>query len=104
MIELKDIITILSILLANGIALATAFTRLNIRIAEIAQDQNSLRAKIDEHTYHNRVDLKEIKEAAGKDRDTSRIDYMNVMKEIASLNKNVSDLRVDIVKAMKNVK
>jgi hypothetical protein len=101
MFELKDVLTILSILIANGAVLATAFTKLNIRIAEIAQDQNALKAKMDSHIYDNKSEIKEVKDSATKDRDGQKVDTANVMKEIAVLNRNISDLRVEIVKAMK---
>ena len=44
MIELKDLISILGLLIANGIALAGVFTKLNIKITEIYRDVVSVKA------------------------------------------------------------
>jgi len=98
MLELREIIALLGVLMANGIALATAFTKLNIRIAEVVRDQLALKAKFEDHAGDNKDDIREIKAIASNDRNENRADHADIVRELAVVNKNISDLRVDIVK------
>ena len=98
MLELREIIALLGVLIANGIALATSFTRLNIRIAEVTRDQLALKAKFEDHVGDNKEDIREVKTIAANDRVENRADHADIVRELAVVNKNISDLRVDIVK------
>jgi len=104
MIDLKDIISLLGILIVNGIAIATAFTKLNIKIAENSKDILAIRADIEEHKVNNKVDLKEFKEVVLRDRLENKEDHQRVIDSISKLADLVSDLRVEIFKSIKSKK
>lgn len=106
MIEFKDLLMVISLIITNGVALATYGAKVNMKISALERDLASTRDRLNDHSNSNWHDIKELKAAATKDRDDNKVDYANMMKEIAILNKNISDLRVDVVKAMgqKNVK
>ena len=98
--ELKDLIAILGILLANGAALATAFTKLNIKIAGLSRDYISLKADVEEYKVSSKSDLKEFKEIVLRDKIDNKEDHQRIVSELGVVNKSISDMRVDIIKAI----
>ena len=81
--------------------LAAVFTNLNIKIAENATDILSIKNDIEEHKSKNKDDMKELKDAIIRDKTDNREDHMKIVGDLATVNKNIADLRVDIIKAIK---
>lgn len=98
MIELKDLISLLGLLVANGIALAGVFTKLNIKISEIYRDVLSMKAELEEHKNSNRMDLKEFKETILRDKVESKSDHNKIVVTLSEIATSIADLRVDIAK------
>ena len=98
MIELKDMISLLGLLIANGIALAGVFTKLNIKITEIYRDVVSVKADLEEHKNNNKLDLKEFKETILRDKVESKSDHDKIVIALSEIATSISDLRVDIAK------
>lgn len=98
MIELKDLISLLGLLVANGIALAGVFTKLNIKISEIYRDVLAMKADLEEHKNSNRIDLKEFKETILRDKVESKSDHNKIVATLSEIATSIADLRVDIAK------
>ena len=98
MIELKDLISILGLLIANGIALAGVFTKLNIKITEIYRDVVSVKADLEEHKNNNKFDLKEFKEAILRDKVETKSDHDKIVATLLEIATSIADVRVDIAK------
>ena len=94
-------VSVIGLLVTNGAALAAVFTNLNIKIAENATDILSIKNDIEEHKAKNKDDLKELKDAILRDKVDNREDHSKIVADLALINKNIADLRVDIIKAIK---
>jgi len=101
MIELADMIAILSAVIANGIVIAAAYTKLNIRITEVNRDMLSFRAEMQEHKIQNKEDLKETKAIAIEEKRANKEDHQIIVSEISKLSEAVYSVKLDIIGALK---
>lgn len=102
MIELADMISVLGAVIANGIVIAAAYTKLNIRIAEVNKDMLSLRAEMQEHKQQNKEDLKETKQIATEEKRANKEDHQLIVAEISKLSDAVYAFKLDIIGAFKS--
>jgi len=95
---LTEIFTLSGIILANAGAITMVFTKLNIKIAEIATEVLALKKDMEEHKEKNRDDIKEIKDIVSRDRAENREDHNRLMAETNSINKNINEFKIDLIK------
>jgi hypothetical protein len=88
------------IILANAATIATVFINLNVKIAENAKDILALKNDIEEHKLKNKDDIKDLKEIILRDKADNRDDHKAILLEVAALVKNLSDFKVEIIKAI----
>lgn len=105
MMEITEILSMATIIVANAAAIATIFINLNVKIAENAKDLLSLKNDIEEHKSDNREDIRELKELILRDKVENRDDHKSIIVEIVSMSKGLSDFKMDIIRAIqKNTK
>ena len=102
MIEIDNLIALISLIVANGLAIGGVFLRLNIKIASLSGDYISLKNDIEEHKISTKSDLKEFKDIVLRDKVDNRDDHQRMVNELNSINKSISDMRVDVIKAIKD--
>ena len=102
MIEIDNLIALISLIVANGLAIGGVFLRLNIKIASLSRDYISLKNDIEEHKLSTKSDLKEFKDIVLRDKVDNRDDHQRMVNELNSINKSISDMRVDVIKAIKD--
>ena len=102
--DIQDILAFASLILVNGVTIATAFTRLNIRIAETQRDVLSIKADLDEHKSSNKCDIKDIKESVLRDSIENKKDHQRVVDSVSTLANSINDMKVEIVKAVSGSK
>lgn len=102
MLEASQIISLSALIITNAAALIAVFVKLNVKIAEIAKDYISIKSDFEEHKLKNKEDIMELKQIALRDRIDNKDDHQRIVDELNHVNKSISDLRVDIIKAIKN--
>jgi hypothetical protein len=99
-IEPGLLISVITIIVGNGVALAGIFINLNVKIAEGARDNLALKLDLEEHKMKNKDDIKELKEIIMRDKADNRDDHKAIIAEVSSLAKNLADFKVEIIKAI----
>jgi hypothetical protein len=103
-LEPEIVIATVGILLANAAAIASVFINLNVKIAENAKDLLSLKNDMEEHKTKNRDDIKELKELMLRDKAENRDDHKAIIIDLATLSKNFSDFRVELIRLIQKQK
>lgn len=102
--SIQDVFAFASLLLVNGVTIATAFTRLNIKIAETQKDVLAIKADIDEHKSTNKDDIKDIKESVLRDSIENKKDHQRVVDSVSALSDVINDMKIEIVRAVSGTK
>ena len=104
LMETKDVITLVVLLLTWGAGLATIYTNFNVRITEIIKDVLAIKKDIEEHKIVNKTEVKELKDMMQSDRMDNREDYLRILETLNKLSASIADLRVDLAKNTKQKK
>ena len=97
-IGLGDLVSMLGIILVNGVALASSFTKLNIRISENSKDILAIQTDIEEHKRTNKSDLQDFRTVITAERLENKNELDKISIAISNVISSISDLRVDIAK------
>ena len=97
-IGLGDLVSMLGIILVNGVALASSFTKLNIRISENSKDILAIQTDIEEHKRTNKSDLHDFRTVITAERLENKNELDKISIAISNVISSISDLRVDIAK------
>lgn len=97
-IGLGDLVSMLGIILVNGVALASSFTKLNIRISENSKDILAIQTDIEEHKKTNKSELQDFRTAMTAERLENKSELDKISIAISNVISSISDLRVDIAK------
>ena len=82
-IGLGDLVSMLGIILVNGVALASSFTKLNIRISENSKDILAIQTDIEEHKRTNKCDLQDFRTAMTAERLENKNELDKISIELA---------------------